>query len=195
LLLLRPVLIALVVMAYFLGDSCCRSSRSPWSFAEEDAAAPEVQRLLRLVERPGRTDQGFAPLPTAGSISVGRNRWFRSPPPGWEGVSVSLHIQTRARNSAWYFAKRADRFEFLWETETFHSGHSVKSATINNGKPFSESVELEYVARTFSGLREGYRVRHDGASGREMISLAEARALVETWERDDRPSREKGRGG
>ena len=105
-------------------------------------------------------------------------------PPGWEEVDVSAYIQTPGWSRAWYFGSRGTAIEFLFETETYHSPTLVTSLAIINGRPFFEDCEIEYVTRSFSGWRQGYRVTRHGTSGSVEISLGEAQALAKAWWQD-----------
>jgi hypothetical protein len=161
--------------------SCDPLSESPWRFEDHDAAEPAIVRLFQLVRRPDRQEQGFSSLPTSGPISVSVNKPLRTPPPGWEEVTTSLHIQARRRSRAWYFGGSVEAPQFICETEAYHSSHLVTAPEFNNGNKFYEYVELQYAAKGSALWRQGYRVTHYGASGPQLIALQRAQDLAAEW--------------
>jgi hypothetical protein len=171
----------LVTAAVGLALYGCGNWRSPWSFDDVDVSESRTQELLRLADRPERVSQGFAPLPTTGRMSLGRLKWYRAAPAGWEAVTLSAHIQSSAWSRAWYFGRKGDRPIFLWETETIHSRNSVRSSSVGNGHAFWEYVENDFASQDAPFPRPGHHVWHVGESGQQEMPLEDALALARTW--------------
>jgi hypothetical protein len=171
----------LIAAATGLALCGCVGWRSPWSFEDADVADPNVQALLHLADRPERAAQGFAPLPTAGRISLGRLKWYRSAPPGLEAVTPSAFIQTPSWSRDWHFGKSGSQVVFLYESETIHSRNDVVCPTVNGGRPFWEYVQNDFAASAVGPWKAGHHVWHVGAQCQQEMPLEEALALARTW--------------
>src|SRR5262245_35428105 len=108
---------------------------SAHTYEEKDASDSSVQALLKLADRSGRAEQGFAPLPTEGSVGRLTRKPGAQVPADWLTVALSLNIQKERWTRSWYFGREDGLYVFLAETETIHSRNKVTTPQIGNGSP------------------------------------------------------------